>query len=387
MADTSADGGSSDNPAGQAAVSGKGGSATGRATTTRTDGGTHAARIARLEEIFKKRKNPDEQAGTNEHTESVQHLDGYTDKGSTTLPSKDRKITDFNELELGSNAGMRFPLLDVEPNSISSLNTDDWTINMQPRVKKHNLDFYSLAYESVVSSLAGHKKAYNSESYGVLKPAVDLNWKEKPHTRFFYQINGDSLYDTLAEAPFGFKKVNKELAEDFKRDSRKKQRVRSADHSGANIYAMGMNQFRNKTILHPVDDPSVETVPTQIMCAKNAFRLNDMVLYAAPQQRLQFKARYNATRGATADGVGFASVAGQQGPAVDGQFGFTNAQNSLESTQQHGFDGYSAAGTQFAPAGGPASAAYVRGVGGMQAGASAVGLTTNPNNPNVQPGI
>lgn len=241
-------------------------------------------------------QDKDEQANTNRETENLEHIDPL-DEGATQLKDKTEKIEELDEgLDTGPTPEMRFPYLDVEPNSITSRNVDDWEVNLIARVRKPKINYESLAYEAVVGGLAGHKRAYNSSQYGKLDPAVHVQFLPKAAKKQVWKIDSESLQDSLAEAAFGFKKTNTSLANDFKRNMRTFVLPNNSDHGGPTMLRRGYNQYRNAAIRKKVQDPNPESVEMATQNARDAFVLNDQVLYANTNQKLQFKTTYNEAR-------------------------------------------------------------------------------------------
>ncbi len=219
------------------------------------------------------------------------------DKGATAHPStNDQILVDDDGLSTGATPVMRFPLLDVEPNSITSTNTDEWTFTLVPRVKKPTIDHESLAYESIVGNLSGHKRAYNSTKYGELSPEIDISFYPKNDKRKVWRIDSESLQESLADAPFGFRKANKQLADDFKSSMRTYVMANSHYHGGPTMLKRGLNQYRNAALRKKAEDPNPQTVEPAIQTARDAFVLNDKILYANTNTKLQFKTNANAAR-------------------------------------------------------------------------------------------
>ena len=241
-------------------------------------------------------QDKDEQANTNKETENLEHLDPL-DEGATQLKHKTKKIKELDEgLDTGPTPEMRFPYLDIEPNSITSRNVDDWEVNLIARVKKPKIDYESLAYEAVVGSLSGHKRAFNSSEYGRLNPTIDIDFLPKAAKKQVWKIDSESLQDSLAEAAFGYKKTNTALADDFKRNMRTFVLPNNSDHGGPTMFRRGFNQYRNKAIRKRAQDPAPDSVQMATQNARDAFVLNDQVLYANTNQKLQFKAGHNEAK-------------------------------------------------------------------------------------------
>jgi len=241
-------------------------------------------------------QDKDEQANTNADTEDLDHLDPL-DEGATQLQDKTKKITELDEgLDTGPTPEMRFPYLDIEPNSITSRNVDDWEPNLIARVNKPRIDYESLAYEAVVGGLAGHKRAYNSSEYGMLKPEVDIHFIVKESKKKVWKIDSESLQDSLAEAAFGFRKTNSALASTLKKEMRTFVLPNNSDHGGPTMLMRGFNQYRNAALRQKTTDPNPESVEMATQNARDAFVLNDQVLYANTNQKLQFKTTYNQAR-------------------------------------------------------------------------------------------
>ena len=276
-------------PAGsQAKYTGHGKASARAATKTFAEGSTDKHKVSV--------DDKDEQAGTNTDVDDLDHVDPL-DKGATQEPDTGKWTKEEDEgQDTGPTPEMRFPLLDVEPNSITSLNTEDWQPNMIKRFKKPKIDYESLAYEAVVGSLAGHKKAFNSKSYGSLKPTVDISFHPKPGKRKVWKLDSESIQDSLAESPFGFRKTNESLANQFKSNMRTFVQPNSHYHGGPTMFKRGLNQYRNKAIRKRAEDPSENTVEPVVQNARDAFVLNDQVLYANTNVKLQFKTSYNQAR-------------------------------------------------------------------------------------------
>ncbi len=216
------------------------------------------------------------------------------DEGATTEPTTlEKQDVDDNAEDTGVAPEMRFPLLDVEPNTITSRNTDDFEINLLSRVKKPKIDYHQLAYESVVGRMAGLKKAYNSTNYGSLEPELDITFRPKSDTRKVWKIDSEALQDVLAEASFGFRKTDQGLANQFKRDMRTFVLPNTSDHGGPVMYKRGLNQYRNEALRKQLTDPDPESVEVQVQNARDAFTLNSEVLYARGTTKLQFKTNAN----------------------------------------------------------------------------------------------
>ena len=238
----------------------------------------------------------DEQANTNEDTISTKHVD-VLDHGATTVKDQNRKIDEKDESEnTGPTPYMRFPLLDIEPNTITSTNTDDFNITMKKRTSKPTLDWKNLCYEQVVANLAGFKRAFNSKEYGKLEPEVHIEFEPKYNDRKVFKLDSESFQDSLADAPFGFRKADTPLADSFKRQMRTFVMPNSSHVGGPTMYKRGLNQYRNKAIRKKVWDPSPEQVEMVTQNARDAFVLNDQVLYANTNVKLQFKTNYNAAK-------------------------------------------------------------------------------------------
>ena len=219
------------------------------------------------------------------------------DKGANELPTTLEKIdVDDQGEDTGPTPEMVYPLLDIEPNTITSLNTEEYTMNLKKRVSKPRIDYRQLAYEQVVARLQGHKRAYNSSTYGYLTPEIDIAFAPKPNKRKVYKIDPESLQDSLSEAPFGFKKPNEAIAAQFKREMRTFVMPNSHYHGGPLMLKRGLNQFRNEAIRKELRDPNPEEVEVQTQNARDAFVLNGKVLYASETTKLQFKRGYNAAR-------------------------------------------------------------------------------------------
>ena len=241
----------------------------------------------------KKPDDENEQAGENTDTIEVDNLDPV-DKGSGTLPDTGNFTKEDDDgMETGESPEMNFPLLDVEPNSITSKNTDDFVVNLAKRAPKPKIDFEQLAYETVVARLAGHKKAYNSSEYGKLAPSVEIHMAKKKNNKRIWKMDAESLQDTLAESSAGFRKSNAALANDFKRNMRTFVLPNSHYHGGPTMFKRGLNQFRNKAIRQKALDPNPESVDVAVQNSRHAFVLNDTVLYGNDNVRLQFKSNFN----------------------------------------------------------------------------------------------
>jgi len=255
---------------------------------------------------------PDEDNKENE--DPTPHVVERLDEGATRLsPDIEDSHQHGDELDDGDAASVQFPILDIEPNTVTSRNVDEPQLFMKPLRSKPRIDFKQLAYESVVGRLQGHKKAYNSQSYGVLEPSYTLKTAAKDTNKEVYVMDSESLMDSLAEAPFGLMKRNEALADTFKRDQRTFVLTTSADHGGPSMYRRGLNQYRNKAIKHMVTDPQPESVDVQKQVARDGMRLNQIDLYPSEHTRVRFKSRYNQNRGAERDGAQFAAAGGAGG--------------------------------------------------------------------------
>jgi hypothetical protein len=244
----------------------------------------------------KKPQDEDEQAAQNVETMEVGDVDPL-DKGHASQPTTDEKLEENDGKEdTGPSPSMTFPLLDVEPNTITSSNTDDWMPNMAQRVKKPKMDPATLAYETVVANIQGHKKAYNSSTYGKLDPDVHIAFQQKENKRQSFRLDPEALQDSVAESSFGFHKPNTSLAEGFKREMRTFVQPNSHYHGGPTMFKRGLNQFRNKSIRKETHDPNPEKVEVAVQNARDAFVLNKVPLYGNDNSKLQFKTNYNETR-------------------------------------------------------------------------------------------
>lgn len=242
-----------------------------------------------------KLQGKDEQSGDN--TKKLKEDDDPLDKGATKVPDDGGWVAeDDNGESTGPTPEMDFPLLDVEPNSVTSLNGGTFEVNLTKRQKKPKIDYEQLAYESVVGNMQGYKKAYNSSSYGKLDPQVDIAFHPKAFKKQVYKIDPESIQDSAAEASFGFRKANQQLADDFKRSMRTYVQPNSHYHGGPTMFKRGLNQFRNQAIRKEITDPNPETVEVAVQNARDAFVLNNQVLYANNNTKLQFKTTYNAAR-------------------------------------------------------------------------------------------
>lgn len=289
---------------------------------------------------------PDEtQAGQNKPRDTVTSSPAdydVFDEGATNMrPDVDQRHQHDNALAKGTAASVDFPMLDVEPNTITSRNVDEAAIQfMRSRSENNRIDFEQLAYESMVSRLHGHKVAYNSTSYGVLTPDYDLHCDRKVFNKRVFKLDSESLMESLAEAPFGLKKVNKRLADDMKREQRTFTMTTSTDHGGPSMYRRGLNQFKNKALKHTTLDPNAESVEVQKQVARDGMRINKLNLFPSEHTRVRLKARYNQNRGAERDGTQYAAARGEgasgvlDGPSVFGSAGVT------ESVPQQSLVGY-----------------------------------------------
>ena len=152
-------------------------------------------------------------------------IDEFDDGATRMVADTEKRRAHGDALAKGTAASVKFPILDIEPNTVTARNVDEPALPCYRRTSKPRIDFEQLAYESVVSRIQGHKKAYNSSSYGHLRPQYTLLNEPKPHNKCVYKLDSESLMDSLAEAPFGFKKVNERLADDMKRQQRLGQPV------------------------------------------------------------------------------------------------------------------------------------------------------------------
>jgi hypothetical protein len=240
-----------------------------------------------------------EKAGTNEKKlggDLLDHIDPL-DKGASQQPDTGEYLkVDDNAEDTGPTPEMTYPLLDVEPNSVTSLNTNSWDVTLLKRVKKPRINYEQLAYEAVVGNMAGHKKAYNSSAYGKLDPEVDVAFHAKPNKRQVWKIDSESIQDSLSEAPFGFRKANAQLANDFKKSMRTYVMPNSHYHGGPTMLKRGLNQYRNLAMRRQTLDPNPETVEMAVQNARDAFVLNDQVLYGNQNTKLQFKSNFNSAR-------------------------------------------------------------------------------------------
>jgi len=234
----------------------------------------------------------DDQAGENTDTVEVDGLDPL-DKGADIPDAGEFVEKEDDSMETGESPMMTFPLLDTEPNTVTSLNTDDWAPNLHKRTVKPKIDFEQLAYEMVVGNLSGHKKAYNSKTYGRLDPTVEINFAPKKRKQKIWKIDSESLQDTLAESTAGWRKPNEALANDFKRNMRTFILPNSHYHGGPTMFKRGLNQYRNQALRKKALDPNPETVEVAVQNARHAFVLNDQVLYGNDNVRLQFKSNFN----------------------------------------------------------------------------------------------
>ena len=302
----------------------------------------------------------DEKANTNDEAlgddDLLEDIDPL-DKGATQEPDTGHwEKVDDNAEPTGPTPEMRFPLLDVEPNSITSLNTDEWSFTLKPRVHKPTINYESLAYESVVGNLAGHKRAYNSSEYGKLDPEVHIAFEQKADTRKVWKIDSESIQDSLAESPFGFRKTNENLANDFKSSMRTYVMANSHYHGGPTMLKRGLNQFRNVALRKQGQDPNPENVEQAVQNARDAFVLNDQVLYANNNTKLQFKTTFNGARVNTDSGnTGHIPVPTnwfgvQQGTSAQRTFGYGVAgANSWDtgSNPAHRLSGTAESGGKF----------------------------------------
>lgn len=232
----------------------------------------------------------DEKAGDLREPIKLDELDPL-DKGLGTADTG--HFEEEEEMDLTPSPMMTFPLLDIEPNSVTSLNTEDWMPNLIKRTEKPKINFKQLAYESVVANIQGHKRAYNSKSYGELDPVVDIKFHPKKISKKIWKVDAESLQDSLAESSAGWRKSNAEVAADFKRNMRTFILPNSHYHGGPTMFKRGLNQFRNKAIRSKLSDPDPDTVEVAVQNAKHAFALNNIVLYGNDNVRLQFKSNYN----------------------------------------------------------------------------------------------
>ena len=256
----------------------------------------------------------------------------FDDQGATAKPDKTEDLDQHGRvLEKGVYESTQFPLLDVEPNTVTSRNVEDVNPTMVKRTEKPRIDFHKLAYEASVSRIQGHKKAYNSSSYGTLHPDYEHKTSRKAFNKQVYRLDSESLMESLSEAPFGLKTVNQKLADDMKREQRTYVLTTSADHGGPSMYRRGLNQFKNKALKKYVTDPDSNSVEVQKQVARDGMRLNNLDLFPSERTRVNFKSRYNQARGAERDGTGYATAAGSADYASGG---------SLSESQRilsHGF--------------------------------------------------
>jgi hypothetical protein len=277
---------------------------------------------------------PDEtQSGQNKEavTNSPADYDVFDDGATNMRPDIDQRHQHDNALKKGTSASVDFPMLDIEPNTITSRNVDEAAIQfMRSRSENNRIDFEQLAYESMVSRLHGHKVAYNSTSYGVLTPEYYLACdRNKVYNKRIFKLDSESLMESLAEAPVGLKKVNKRLADDMKREQRTFTMTTSTDHGGPSMYRRGLNQFKNKALKHTTLDPNAESVEVQKQVARDGMRINKLNLFPSEHTRVRLKARYNQNRGAERDGTQYAAARGEgasgvlDGPSVFGSAGVT----------------------------------------------------------------
>ena len=245
------------------------------------------------------------------------------DEGATTEPTTNETVdVDDNAEDTGAAPEMRFPMLDVEPNTITSRNTDDFEVNLLARVKKPKIDYHQLAYETVVGRMSGLKKALNSKNYGSLDPELHITFEPKSDTRKVWKIDSEALQDILAESSFGFRKTDESLANQFKRDMRTYVLPNTSDHGGPTMYKRGLNQYRNEAMRREIEDPDPESVEVQVQNARDAFTLNSEVLYARGTTQLQFKTNANRFKFAPgADNTGNIPV-GTDFRSSQGNFGF-----------------------------------------------------------------
>ena len=257
-------------------------------------------------------------------------------------PDFDQRYQHDNALKKGTAASVDFPILDVEPNTITSRNVDEVDIPMRrSKPSVNRINFEQLAYEAVVSRIHGHKVAYNSANYGVLTPTYALYCdRGKVYNKQVYKLDSESLMESLAEAPFGLKKINKRLADDMKREQRSYTMTTSTDHGGPSMYRRGLNQFKNKELKHTTLDPQAEAVEVQKQVARDGFRLNKLNLFASEHTRVRLKARYNQNRGAERDGTQYAAARGEGAAAVldaPSVFGSAGVTESVPQTSLVGY--------------------------------------------------
>ena len=289
-----------------------------------------------------KRKQDDleeDVAGDNDER-AKQVIDEFDDGATRKASANEKRMQHDSPLEKGGAASVKFPLLDVEPNTVTARNVDEPALPCYRRTAKPRIDFEQLAYEAVVSRIQGHKKAYNSSSYGYLKPQYTLKSEPKPYNKCVYKLDAEALMESLAEAPFGFKKVNERLADDMKREQRTYVLTTSADHGGPSMYRRGLNQFKNKALKHYVTDPAPNEVETQTQVARDGMRLNNLDLFPSEHTRVRFKARYNQNRGAERDGTQYAAA---RGAGADGELttaGTFHGAGITENVPQNSLVGY-----------------------------------------------
>lgn len=256
-------------------------------------------------------------------------------------PHLDQRHQHDNALAKGTAASVDFPMLDIEPNTITSRNVDEAAIQfMRGRSADNRINFEQLAYEATVSRLHGHKVAYNSTSYGLLTPEYDLYCDRKVFNKRVFKLDSESLMESLAEAPFGLKKVNKRLADDMKREQRTFTMTTSTDHGGPSMYRRGLNQFKNKALKHTTLDPNAESVEVQKQVARDGMRINKLNLFPSEHTRVRLKARYNQNRGAERDGTQYAAARGEGGAEVLDAASVFGSAGVTESVPQQSLVGY-----------------------------------------------
>ncbi len=271
----------------------------------------------------------DEQAGDNTTTENLEHLDPL-DKGATQLKDKGHwQAENDNSEDTGPSPEMRFPLLDIEPNTITSTNGELFEVNLLKRAPKPTIDFESLAYESVVGNMQGLKKAFNSKKYGSLAPDVAVKFKPHGSKRKVWMIDSEALQDSISEAAFGYHTTNTQLADDLKRSMRSFVQPNSHYHGGPTMFKRGLNQYRNKAIRGETLDPAADKVDVATQNARDAFVLNDQVLYGNDNTKLQFRTRENATRQ-----IPDSSNTGHLPEPTDGRY-----QSNFDSASPFGYPG------------------------------------------------
>lgn len=147
--------------------------------------------------------------------------------------------------------------------------------NFKKITVSHNPDVYSEAYETAVSGIRGHKRAYNSMKYGTLvldQSHVKMTKSKKQ--RQVYLLDSEREAFIRSEASHGYKVPVPEIARMYLTQPRTV--TSSTLREGAVQRRRGFNQYRNKAITREVYDLDPEQVPVQPQTDRSAFTVKLM---------------------------------------------------------------------------------------------------------------